>query len=122
LGRDARIAKLNGALAAAKSAAALTHAASRTGGGAHNAAVTTQGRSITMIHHYPTANTAGIVAAARLGRAGGFRYSGGGTTAASQLRIQIGDAPIPAQCSFLYQPPPTVNAAPAFTDIQTSGC
>ncbi len=120
LGRDARIAKLNGALASVKSAAALAHAASRTGGGAHNAPVAMQGQSITMVNHYPTANTAGILAAAQISAAEGFSFSGEGD-ATTPVSIRISDASDPTTCAFTYTNA-TETAPPTYSTPVTTGC
>ncbi len=64
LGSDARVASLNGLAGALKSAAAIAHAEQLVTGGAPATSVTLEGQTVTMINGYPTADTAGIGAAA----------------------------------------------------------
>lgn len=63
---EARIAKMNGALASLKSGAALAHAIQLTQQLAANSAVTMEGSSIAMTDGYPTTATIAIGAAAGL--------------------------------------------------------
>ena len=63
---DARAAKMNGALGAMKSAAAMAHAAQLAAGAASTASITMEGATITMLSGYPTADASGIIAAANL--------------------------------------------------------
>lgn len=64
LGGDARTASLNGLAGALKSAAAIAHAEQLVSGGTLGASVTLEGQVVTMVNGYPTANAAGIGAAA----------------------------------------------------------
>ncbi|MEO8839669.1 MAG: type II secretion system protein [Herbaspirillum sp.] len=82
---DARIAKMNGALASIKAGAVLAHSIQLTQGLAPNATVTMEGASIGMINGYPTAATAAIGVAAGLVAAAGspaltdYAVTGAGT-------------------------------------------
>jgi len=115
LGQDARIATLNGALGAVRSASAIAHSASLAGGLAGNASVTLEGQPVTMINGYPTADAGGIATAAQL--SGEFAAVVDGAL----LRIQVAGAPAPATCSFTYSAAPA-NGAPTISATTTTGC
>ncbi|MES2817723.1 MAG: type II secretion system protein [Pseudomonadota bacterium] len=119
LGQDARIATLNGALGSVRAAAAVAHSAALAKNLGAAGSVTLEGTAITMANFYPTADAAGIVAAAQLSQ--DFSTSGGGATA---LVIQIAGAPTPATCSFSYAAA-AANSAPTIlapTTATTAGC
>lgn len=116
LGQDARIATLNGALGSVRSAAAVAHSAALARNNTANASVVLEGTTITMANLYPTADAAGIVAAAQL--SGEFSTTGGGAAA---LVIQVAGAPTPADCSFSYTAA-AANAAPVISATTTTGC
>ncbi|MDD0842149.1 type II secretion system protein [Pseudomonas sp. Gutcm_11s] len=119
LGQDARIATLNGALGSVRSASAVAHSVALAKGTAAGGSVTLEGVAITMANYYPTADAAGIVAAAQLSSE--FDTSGGG---AAPLVIRVKGAPTPATCSFSYTAA-AANAAPTISDItasNTAGC
>jgi MSHA pilin protein MshA len=125
-GKDARVATLNGALGAVKSAAAIAHAQQLADAGAKSASVTLEGATVTMVNGYPTANTAGILIAADL--SGEFDNTGGGTDA-EELVIRVKGAPTATECSFTYQVPAqktvdgkTVYSAPIYGVIKDTGC
>jgi len=127
---QARIAKLNGALGAMKGAAALGHAAclaaipqctAQPGSGTINM----EGLNITMVDTYPTADAAGIVAAAGIsvGPASpdGYDVQGGGAAEGSVLRLMvIGNDPV--NCSYTYTAPIGPNQAPVYSILTTTGC
>ncbi len=119
LGSSARIASLNGALSAARSAAYIAHSAQLAAGAAANASVTLEGTAITMISAYPTANAAGILAAAQLSSE--FSITGGGALVTSVLTVQVASATTPANCSFTYSAA-AANATPVFSAPLTAGC
>src|SRR4030065_653299 len=76
---DARGAKLNAALGAMKSAAAISHAAALARSLPSTATtLSMEGVNITMLNQYPTANAAGIIAAAQIFANDGFTISAGG--------------------------------------------
>jgi MSHA pilin protein MshA len=119
LGQDARIASLNGALGSVKSASAIAHSVALAKSTTAAGSVTLDGLAITMANFYPTADAAGIVAAAQL--SADFNTTGGGTAA---LVIQVAGAPTPATCSFSYAAAasgaaPVIVAPAAAT---TAGC
>ena len=116
LGQDARIATLNGALGAVRSASAVAHSAALAKNQAAADDVTLEGVDITMANFYPTADAAGIVAAAQLSNE--FTTTGGGAAA---LVIQVDGAPTPADCSFEYSAAPA-DGAPTIDNLDTSGC
>lgn len=116
LGQDARIATLNGALGSVRSASAIAHSVALAKGTGANVAVALEGANITMFNFYPTANAAGIVAAAQLSSE--FGTTGGGAAA---LVIRITAAPTPASCSFTYTRA-AANSAPVISGTTTSGC
>ncbi len=118
LGADARIATLNGALGAARSAAAVAHAQALAQNDTDG--ITLEGSAVTMIHQYPTADAAGIVVAAQLSSE--FDTSGGGAAASSVLTIRVKGAPTPANCSFTYTAPAAANSAPTYGTPVTTGC
>ena len=120
LGSDARIATLNGAFGAVRSASAIAHSASL----ARPGAVVLEGTTIAMINAYPQANAAGIVAAAQLSAE--FGTTGGGAVAGDTITIQVTGATTPANCSFTYQAPAAANTAPVIGGVTgtvtTGGC
>lgn len=121
LGQDARIATLNGAFGAVRSASAITHAQALA---RPAAAVVLEGVTIGMIHQYAQADTAGIVAAAQLSSE--FTTTGGGTAAGDSITIQVGSAPTPANCSFTYAAPTAAGNSPVIGGatgvVVTTGC
>ena len=127
---QARIAKLNGALGAMRGAAALAHAAclastpqctAQPGSGTINM----EGLNVTMVDTYPTADAAGIVAAAGINvgptSPDGFEVQGGGAAEGSVLRLMvIGNDPV--NCSYTYTAPVGPNQSPAYSILTTTGC
>jgi MSHA pilin protein MshA len=124
----ARIAKLSGAMGAVKSAAALAHGAclaTQTPAACTSAAftLTMEGLGVTLINQYPTADAAGIVAAAglTLSAAEGFDSTLGGPAAGDSITIKVlGNDP--ANCSFTYAAPAAANSAPVHGAAVTTGC
>jgi MSHA pilin protein MshA len=119
LGADARVATLNGALGSVRSASAIVHSAALAKNALAGGSIILEGTAITMANFYPTADAAGIIAAAQLSPE--FSTTGGG---ASALVIQVAGAPTPATCSFTYTAAasgaaPTIVAPTAPT---TAGC
>lgn len=117
LGSDARVASLNGALGAVRSAASIAHSQAL----ARNAAgdIALEGQNITMINQYPTANLAGIGTAAQLSTE--FVLTGGGTAANSVLNVSVTGASNAATCAFTYTAA-AANAAPTIVLVSTAGC
>lgn len=121
---QARIAKLNGAIGAMKGAAALAHAACLASQPQCTATQLMEGLAVTMINTYPTANAAGVIAAAGLNvgptSPDGYDVSGGGPGAGDVLTVMVlGNNP--ATCSFTYMAP-GVGQAPTFSAPTTTGC
>lgn len=100
---DARIATVDGMLAAARSAAAVAHAQAliqnQTGA---TGTITMEGTSVALVYGYPS--TAGIDSA--IGSRDGFNFAAG-------VFSKIG-ATTPANCSVTYTQPASANAAPTF--------
>ncbi len=130
---DARVAKANAIMGAVRSASALTHsrclldlAANPVGtctvaGGTANM----EGTAVTMLNQYPTANAAGIIAAAQLTAAtDAITISAGGAAVSTAITIDIvgGTAP---NCRVTYTtgaaPVAGVVNAPAFV-LATTAC
>ncbi|MDP1681215.1 MAG: type II secretion system protein [Burkholderiales bacterium] len=113
---QARQAKLNGAVGAVRSAAALAHAGALVQGLAAAAPVLMEGASITMQNRYPTADLLGILAAAQINQSGAtdFTIAGGGAAAGATVTISV---PGSAVCSFTYQNPAVLGNAPVVTIV-----
>lgn len=130
---DARIAKANAILGAVRAASALTHSrclldmASNPVGPCTAAGGTAnmEGTAITMLNQYPTANAAGIIAAAQLNAVtDALTISAGGAGVSTAITLDIigGTAP---NCRVTY----TTGAAPVAgvvnaptVAITTAGC
>lgn len=104
---DARIAKMNGALASVKAAAVLAHSLQLTQNLAANANVTMEGTALAMANGYPTANY--IVAAAGI-VAPDYLVSVSGTTAT------ITPDGAHAACSVTYVEATTANSSPTYSN------
>jgi len=121
---QARIAKLNGAAGAMKGSAALAHAACLASNPQCTGTLPMEGVNVTMINTYPTANAAGIIAAAGMTvgptSPDGWDVAGGGPNAGDVLTLMVlGNNP--ATCSFTYTAP-GVGQAPVFSSLTTTGC
>ncbi len=130
---QARISKLNGALGAAKGAAAITHGACLAGTGVATCSlaainIAMEGQNVTLINQYPTADAAGIVSASGItvSAAEGFATTGGGAGGGNVLTIQVLGGTTPANCSFTYTAATSaagaLTAPPQFGAIVTTGC
>jgi MSHA pilin protein MshA len=118
---DARGAKLNAALGAMKSAAAIGHGAALARSLPNTATtLSMEGVNITLLNQYPTANAAGIIAAAQIFANDGFVISAGGAGAGQILTIQALGAAVPASCQVSYTSPTGPNTAPVFSAPLTS--
>lgn len=120
----ARIAKLNGAIGAMKAAAVMAHGACLALQTECSGGVLMEGVNITMINGYPTANAAGIVAAAGLtvGPASpdGLDVAGGGPAAGDILQVQVlGKDALNCHVTYIA---PGAGQAPAFSAPVTVGC
>lgn len=105
----ARIAKLNGAMGAVRSAAALAHAQCLTQATpcpGNTTATTTnmEGAAVGIVSQYPTANLAGIITAAGISTVSpvDFTLSGGGGAALNTLTIIVPGG-TGANCQFTYR-------------------
>ena len=100
--QGARISILSGARGAVSAAMNIAAGTQQSQGLASNVTVTLDGVGISMIGGYPvaTGTTSGIYGAA--GLSSDYTTTGGGTALGSALTIQIGNAPTPANCSFIY--------------------
>jgi len=84
--------------------------------------VTLEGAAITLIHGYPTADAAGIIAASNLNAANDdVTISAGGAAAGSNITVQVNGATTPASCQISYTAPTAAATAPAIS-VVTSGC
>lgn len=118
LGGDARAATLNGALGSVRSAAAIVHSASLARPAEDPIVV--EGGTVTIVNGYPTADAAGIGAAAQLAAAD-FSLTGGAAAAGSVVTISPTAATNAATCFFTYTSP-AAGAAPAIGAVDTTGC
>lgn len=112
-GSDARAASINGALGAAKSASAIVHSAVlakgvTAGTGGASDYVTLEGKNITVAHGYPTADNAGIIAAA--GLEGDFTIVSGKVT-------QNGTPASATNCGFVYTAAVNANTPASFAAV-----
>ncbi len=124
MGRDARLATLEGMAAALKSSAAMAHSTQLAQQLAAGVSIDIDGdgtADVTMVNGYPTANAAGIVAL--MEAYDGFTTSGGGAGANSTIQFRSNSAPTPANCRVNYQAanPGAGRTFPAIT-VTTSGC
>lgn len=120
---DARRAKAEAILGNIKSAAAIAHGAAlvnnQTGA---TGSITMQGQTVSLRAGYPTANAAGILAAANINpTTDGVTTIGGGGGFGATLNVRITGATTPAQCQVSYTAPTAVNLAPSYA-IVTTGC
>jgi len=88
LGGEARVASLNGLAGALKSAASISHADQLVSSFTLGQSVTLDGTTITMVNGYPTANAAGIGAAADVDSAD-YAISTGGTAGAATVTFTL---------------------------------
>lgn len=118
---DARNAKADGLFGTVRSASSIAHSAYLVSGSASTASVTLEGQAVTLVNGYPTANAAGIIAAAGLNATNdNVTISAGGATAGSAITIQVNGAPTPANCVISYTAP-AASASPTITVTKT-GC
>lgn len=108
---SARVAAINGLAGSVRAAASLAHSVALVNGNAAADPVTMEGSTVTMEEFYPTADTAGIVAA--LQDTSGFTDNGDGT-------LDFTSAPTPANCRVTYAAAPA-NGSPTFS-VDSSGC
>jgi len=125
LGREARIAKLQGARGAVASAAILANSLSTTKGLAPATSVSMGGSTVTMSLSYPTADAAGIVIASGLSSSDyTFEQNNGGDPPGS-LRIKVAGGSSVNTCFFIYTSPFVQGNFPLISNITTAssaGC
>jgi MSHA pilin protein MshA len=125
LGRESRIAKLQGARGAVASAAVLANSLSTTKGLAPGTSVSMGGSTVTMSLSYPTADAAGIVVASGLSsRDYTFEQNNGGDPPGS-LRIKVAGGSNVNTCFFIYTSPFVQGNFPTISNITTAssaGC
>lgn len=123
LGADARRAKAEGLYAALRSAAQIVRGGALVAGQtAATGSVPLEGGVITTNFGYPTADSAGIIAAAGL-NAGDDKLtvSAGAATPGSLLTIQVQGADAAATCQISYTSPGASGEAAAIS-LVTTGC
>lgn len=108
----ARVAAVNGMAGSVRAAATLAHSVELVNAGTATTSVTMDGQTVTMIHFYPTADSAGIVAA--LQDTSGFDTSTAGD-------FQLTNSPTPANCKVTYAAPAADGSSPTVT-VTTTGC
>jgi MSHA pilin protein MshA len=130
---DARVAKANAMFGSIRTATSMakarcdldvsgnvtgTYVCNPTGG-----YVDMEGKAITMVNRYPTANAEGILLAAgiNLGADGLVVESAGGVGAGNTLVLTVVGAPTPSSCSISYSASTSTGVAPLMNVI-TSGC
>lgn len=131
LQRDARVAKMQGLFGSVRTAAALAKArceldlAAVVAGGTCTASAGTvnmDGTAITMVNRYPTADAAGITAAASIdANNDGLTIVGGGAAAGATIAYQATGATDSATCVISYAASAAPGTAPAIT-LNTGGC
>lgn len=123
--RDARASKMQAVYGAVRSAAALARARCELDlAGAPGATCTStagtanmDGSAITMVNKYPTADAAGIIAAASLVAADNLTISAGGAAAGSLITIQAVGAGAAVNCQVSYTAPAANNAPTIAIDV-----
>lgn len=118
---DAREATVNGVAGGLKSAASIAHAAQLAAGSVHNANVTLEGQPITMIGGYPTADAAGIVAAAQVS---GIDASAGSAAAGGSITFTPNGGGSTCQVTYTAGSPAngSTAAVPATVTVNDTGC
>ena len=113
LGKDARVASIQGAAASIKSASAIAHSAwLASGGNSSTTSVTLEGTSVALANGYPT--LAGILTAAQINSSDYTTDTTGPTT------VQVSGAATAASCQVSYAEAAS-GGAPTIT-VTTSGC
>ena len=108
LQKDARLATIKGAQASIRAASNLAHATALAQGLGATSSVTMEGTAITMANYYPTADTAGILAAANISS------NDYGIVAGTPVSVQGKGASAPGSCKVDYTAA-TAASAPVVT-------
>ncbi|MRW93581.1 prepilin-type N-terminal cleavage/methylation domain-containing protein [Duganella sp. FT80W] len=120
LGGDARVASLNAAVGATRSAIAMTHGAALAGNTASAATgtVTMEGVTINMVNGFPA--VASIANAAGLTNTADYQTSISGTT----ITIRPASVATNSNCNFTYTESTAVNTAPVIvtTNLTNTNC
>jgi MSHA pilin protein MshA len=121
---DARTSTVNGVAGSLRSASAIAHAAQLAAGSTPNASVTLEGTTITMVGGYPTADEAGIVAAAQVD---GIAITGGAAAAGSIITFTPNGGGNTCQVTYTAASPagtdPSTNpATPSVVEVTDNGC
>lgn len=131
LQRDARVAKMQGMFGSIRTAAALAKArceldlAAVVPGGTCTATAGTanmDGTAVTMVNRYPTADAAGITAAASIdANNDGLAISAGSSAPGATITFQATGATTASTCVISYSASAAAGSAPAIT-LNTAGC
>lgn len=124
---QARVAKVNALMGSVRAAAANAKATAVVGGTscatATGTSVSMEGATITLNHCYPTADAAGIIAAANLNGANdGVTISAGAAAAGSVVTIAVIGASDTAKCRVSYTSPNASNGQPTIGITDVNGC
>ena len=122
---QARIAKMNGALASMKSAAALAHSIQLTQGLDAGASVSMEDATITMLNGYPQATAAGIgVAAGLVAPPGATAYTDYQVSVTGAGALKAAPDTGHGGCAVFYTAPAVNHASPAYdaTALVAANC
>ncbi len=124
---DAREASIQGLAGAVKAAAAISRAQQIADGATLGTSVSLEGQAVTMVNGSPTANAAGITAAAAIDTANDYTATAGGTAGGASITYTINGF-AGANCQVVYTAANAAvdNTAPvtaAYTVVATiTGC
>ncbi|MCP5208679.1 MAG: prepilin-type N-terminal cleavage/methylation domain-containing protein [Hahellaceae bacterium] len=114
LGGEARVAAIQGAAGSIKSASAIAHSKFLAAGSV-TGSISLEGLSITMANGYPTADAAGILAAAQIAAADFTIVAG------SPVTVRAKGASTPAGCQVTYAAAASAGASPTITVTAAAG-
>lgn len=110
-GKEARVASIEGLAGSLRSAASIAHSRQMASNATHDASVKLEGKDITMIGGFPTADAAGIVAAAQVD---GFGKTAGAATAGAEITFTV-NGYAGSGCNVVYKAA-TTTGTPAVAD------
>lgn len=110
LGGNARFASINGLAASVKAAANIAHAQQLANGAGEDTSVVLEGTTITMIDGYPTADAAGIGAAAQVLATDYTGTGGGAATVGAAITYSI--TGVSGTCQVVYTAADNTGATP----------
>ncbi len=122
-GTEARVASVNGLAGAMRSAASIAHARQVANNAAGSASVSLENQTITMVDGFPTANSAGIGAAAQV--SADYSSTAGGTAAGDTITYFIApdtDGTDGAGCQVTYAAADNSGPSPIAVTVATGGC